>query len=193
MTQSPLRCHLLIGPPGSGKTTLARDLAPLLKSESGEPALVLSTDAIRAELFGDAGVQGPWEEIRTLMLQRLKEAVEWIGWWLTTPLPTCLEWAARRERAVARLLHVCGGLYFGKELEAQLAIMPAEPSGRSSIPGREWFETLRFSCTPHVFALIHEEPNRFPPEHTAYSRPIREHHLQQAQGVVDLYGTASAP
>ena len=94
---------------------------------------------------------------------------------------------------LARLLHVCGGLYFGKELEAQLAIMPAEPPGRSSIPGREWFETLRFACTPHVFALIHEEPNRFPPEHTAYSRPIREHHLQQAQGVVDLYGTASAP
>jgi len=113
---------------------------------------------------------------------------------------------------------------------------------------------LRFSCTPHGFALIHEEPNRFPPEHTAYSQPIerqswwtegpldtlapnpptdshpypvelllprwtvqddwdlrtwlfrwgagvrieqplalREHHLQQAQGVVDLYGTASAP
>jgi predicted kinase len=160
----------------------------------------------------------------------------------------------RAMARLARLLHVCGGLYFGKELEAQLAIMPAEPSGRSSIPGREWFETLRFSCTPHVFALIHEEPNRFPPEHTAYSRPIagqswwsegpldtlapnpptdshpypvelllsrwtvqddwdlrtwlfrwgagvrieqplalREHHLQQAQGVVDLYGTASAP
>ena len=37
--------------------------------------MVLSTDAIHAELFGDAGVQGPWDEIRTLMLQRLKEAV----------------------------------------------------------------------------------------------------------------------
>jgi hypothetical protein len=23
-----------------------------------------------------------------------------------------------------------------------------------------------------VFSLIHEEPNRFPPEHTAYSKPI---------------------
>jgi hypothetical protein len=46
-------------------------IAPRLKSESGEPAVVLSTDAIHAELFGDAGVQGPWDEIRTLMLQRL--------------------------------------------------------------------------------------------------------------------------
>jgi hypothetical protein len=51
----PLRCHLLIGPPASGKTTLARDLAPLLVGESGVHALVLSTDAIRAERFGDAG------------------------------------------------------------------------------------------------------------------------------------------
>lgn len=144
MTQSPLRCHLLIGPPASGKTTLARDLAPLLRSESGEPALVLSTDAIRAELFGDAGVQGPWDEIRSVMLQRLQEAVaagrpvivdatharrpwrllytqvlelprpvEWIGWWLTTPLPTCLEWASRRERpvppAVIREFHAAIG------------------------------------------------------------------------------------
>jgi predicted kinase len=75
MTQRPLRCHLLIGPPGSCKTTLARDLAPLLVGENGKAALVLSTDTIRAELFGDAGVQGAWDEIRTLMLQRLKEAV----------------------------------------------------------------------------------------------------------------------
>lgn len=131
MTQHPLRCHLLIGPPGSGKTTLARDLAPLLKADSGESALVLSTDAIRAELFGDASVQGPWDEISALLQRRLEEAVaagrpviidatharrpwrllytqhlsysrpvEWIGWWLTTPRDTCLEWASRRERPV---------------------------------------------------------------------------------------------
>ena len=131
MAPAPLRCHLLIGPPASGKTTLARDLAPLLQAQTGEPGLVLSTDAIRAELFGDASVQGPWDEIRTVLLQRLHAAVdagrpvivdatharrpwrllytqvlaaprpvEWIGWWLTTPLVTCLEWASRRERPI---------------------------------------------------------------------------------------------
>ncbi len=131
MTPAPLRCHLLIGPPGSGKTTLAGQLASLLQGASGEPGLVLSTDVIRAELFGDAGVQGPWDEIRALMLQRLREAVaagrpvivdatharrpwrllytqqlqlpqpvEWIGWWLTTPLEQCKAWALRRDRPV---------------------------------------------------------------------------------------------
>ena len=135
MTQPPLRCHLLIGPPGSGKTTFTDALAPLVAGANGEPALVLSTDAIRQELFGDAAVQGPWDEIRTVLLERLQTAVaagepviidatharrpwrllytqqlhlprpvEWIGWWLTTPLPTCLEWAKQRERPVPETL-----------------------------------------------------------------------------------------
>ena len=131
ISTSLLRCHLLIGAPGSGKTTLAHALAPLLSGAGGEPGLVLSTDAIRAELFGDAAVQGPWDEIRALLLQRLHGAVEagtpviidatharrpwrplytqglqlprpveWIGWWLTTPLEQCKAWALRRDRPV---------------------------------------------------------------------------------------------
>jgi predicted kinase len=70
-----LRCHLLIGQPASGKTTLARALAPLL-SGPGEPeAVVLSTDAIRAEVFGDAAVQGPWPDIQQRLHQRIRQAV----------------------------------------------------------------------------------------------------------------------
>jgi predicted kinase len=125
MVKTPLRCHLLIGPPASGKSTLASVLAELTG------AIVLSTDAIRAELYGDAAVQGPWSEIEALFHQRLKDAVaagqpvildgthsqrpwrlailqalelpapvQWIGWWLTTPLQQCLSWNRQRERQV---------------------------------------------------------------------------------------------
>ena len=41
----PVRCHLLIGPPASGKTTLAHRLAPLLAPPGHPPALLLSTIA----------------------------------------------------------------------------------------------------------------------------------------------------
>jgi len=128
---APLRCHLLIGQPASGKSTLARSLAPLLSAPGDPPARVLSTDRIRQELFGDAAVQGPWIEIQQRLHQRIQEAVaagipvivdatharrawrlaitqglplprpvEWIGWWLTTPLATSLEWNQRRQRPV---------------------------------------------------------------------------------------------
>ena len=72
---APLRCHLLIGQPASGKTTLAKALAPLLTSPGEPPALVLSTDVIRAEVFGDAAVQGPWVDIQQRLHQRIQEAV----------------------------------------------------------------------------------------------------------------------
>jgi len=121
----PLRCHLLIGPPASGKTTLAGVLAALTGAQ------VLSTDALRHEILGDAAVQGPWREIEALLHQRIREAVaagtpvivdatharrpwrlaitqalslpvavEWIGWWLYTPLSTCLQWNRNRPRLV---------------------------------------------------------------------------------------------
>jgi predicted kinase len=129
--RSHLRCHLLIGQPASGKTTLAKALAPLLTGPGEPPAQVLSTDAIRAEVFGDAAVQGPWIDIEARLHQRIQEAVaagipvivdatharrawrlaitqalplpaavEWIGWWLYTPLPTSLAWNATRQRPV---------------------------------------------------------------------------------------------
>ncbi len=151
MPDTGLRCHLLIGPPASGKTTLARALAPLL-SEPGEPAaVVLSTDAIRAEVFGDAAVQGPWSAIEQVLHQRIRAAVtagqpvivdatharrpwrlaltqalvlpapvEWIGWWLFTPLATCLEWNQRRQRLVPEAVI--------KELAAALADAHVGPS-----------------------------------------------------------------
>lgn len=135
MTSSPLRCHLLIGPAASGKSTLAKVLAECTN------ATVLSPDAIRAELYGDEADQGSWGEIEPVLHQRLKDAVtagrpvivdathtqrpwrlailqgldlqepvqqghelpepvQWIGWWLTTPLEQCLAWNRQRDRQV---------------------------------------------------------------------------------------------
>lgn len=120
-----LRCHLLIGPPASGKTTLAAVLAELVGGQ------VLSTDAIRAELYGDAAIQGAWPDVEARYHGRIRAAVaegipiildathgqrpwrlaitqalplpapvQWIGWWLTTPLEQCLMWNQERDRQV---------------------------------------------------------------------------------------------
>ena len=59
----------------SGKTTPARVLAPLLPAPGEPPAELLSTDVIRAELFGDAAVQGPWIDTEAQLHQRLLESV----------------------------------------------------------------------------------------------------------------------
>ena len=120
-----LRCHMFIGIPASGKSTLANELAPLINAE------ILSTDKIREELYKDETIQGNWNEIESLLHERLKKyirqnkpvildatfamrpwrltitqnllfdkEIEWIGWWFKTPLEICLEWNQLRERKV---------------------------------------------------------------------------------------------
>jgi predicted kinase len=118
--------HMLIGPPGAGKSTLAGILVDL-----DPDRVVVSTDGIRAELFGDAAVQGPWEAVEAAVFRRLtwvsrlgREAIydatngrrewrrgflarargiglePWIGWYLAVPLALCLGRNAGRDRRV---------------------------------------------------------------------------------------------
>ncbi len=166
----PLRCHLLIGPPASGKTTLGRQLAPLLTPPGAEPARLLSTDRLRAERFGDAAVQGPWREIESQLHQDIREAVaagvpvivdatharrpwrlaitqalplpapvEWIGWWLYTPLATCLEWNGNRPRRVPEavireLAAALGDPHFGpSRAEGFAALVAVVPTHHESL------------------------------------------------------------
>lgn len=123
---SPALCHMLIGPPGSGKTTLAHRLHQLIPQ-----SCLVSTDQIRQQLYGDPTTQGPWSEIEAVVEAQVKQAIHqgqtliydatnvkpvwrqdllqrlaplqisWVGWHLTTPLATCLQWNRQRPRAVA--------------------------------------------------------------------------------------------
>ncbi|MEB3291917.1 MAG: ATP-binding protein [Synechococcales bacterium] len=120
-----LICHVLIGIPGSGKTTFAQAWI------AHNPRYIhISTDRIRAQLYGDAAIQGNWADIENEVLQQIKAAIAaqrpviydatnakrqwrmhflqqvrslpclWIGWRMTTDLETCLARNQQRDRQV---------------------------------------------------------------------------------------------
>ncbi len=53
---------VLIGVPGSGKSTLARALA-----QQSPSTVVISSDGIRQQLYGDASIQGEWSQLWTVI------------------------------------------------------------------------------------------------------------------------------
>lgn len=60
---------ILIGLPGSGKSTLAAQWAFHWNWE------LVSTDAIRAELYGDEAIQGDWRQVFGRVQHRLQQVV----------------------------------------------------------------------------------------------------------------------
>jgi predicted kinase len=63
---------LLIGIPGSGKTRLASQLKQISSCR------VISTDSIRAQLFGNEAIQGPWLLVWREVEWQFRETVEQI-------------------------------------------------------------------------------------------------------------------
>ena len=61
---------MLIGPPASGKTTAAEKLA------AENNAAVISTDRIRAALYGSESIQGVWNEIEAILYKDIKNAIK---------------------------------------------------------------------------------------------------------------------
>lgn len=61
-------CYILVGVPGCGKSTLAAKIAA-----SNPTYQIVSTDQIREKLYGDASIQGCWQEIETQVLQQIHQ------------------------------------------------------------------------------------------------------------------------
>ena len=134
---TPPICHILIGIPGSGKSTFAAELANLGNYR------IVSTDAIRQQLHGDASIQGEWLEIEEKVLSEIvntlaqgdsviydatnakrvwrmdllmklnsslaslsqhEDKVQWMAWYLQTPIATCKLWNQQRTRQVPDII-----------------------------------------------------------------------------------------
>ncbi|MEL6928040.1 MAG: ATP-binding protein [Cyanobacteria bacterium J06600_6] len=124
MTQA-LLCHLLVGLPGSGKSTFAQQLHRQIPN-----SVIISTDAIRLRLYGDEKIQGKWSQIEQEAIEQARLAIkyeqtaiydatnvqlawrnsfldkvsdlnsEWIAWWIKTPVNVCKYRNKRRSRHV---------------------------------------------------------------------------------------------
>jgi len=64
-----MKAFLLVGPPGSGKTTYAEKLS------KDQNAASISGDFVRQELYGDAACQGNWGEIWARLEELVAENV----------------------------------------------------------------------------------------------------------------------
>jgi len=61
-----LIAHVMVGAPGSGKSTAGARLAELFDS------VVVSTDAVRGDLWGDESVQGDWADVSREVERRVR-------------------------------------------------------------------------------------------------------------------------
>lgn len=67
--------YMMVGLPGSGKSTSAKNIKATAEAD-GKKCCIISSDAIRAELFGDEGCQQNSRKVFSLYYQRAIEAYE---------------------------------------------------------------------------------------------------------------------
>lgn len=114
--------HFLIGIPASGKSTFARWLQQETQGQ------IICPDHIRAQLYGDAAIQGDWSELAVVIEAQIQRAIasqttiiydatnfqqtwrqnflaqysylNWLGWYLQTPFEDCIQRNHHRSRTV---------------------------------------------------------------------------------------------
>ena len=88
---------LTVGIPGSGKSTWAKKLAAQ-KAAQDQHYLIISTDCIRRELYGDEAIQGEWIDVQKSLVSQLKSARQSIAQGHTSAVIYDATNAARRQR-----------------------------------------------------------------------------------------------
>ncbi|MFP4135199.1 MAG: AAA family ATPase, partial [Halothece sp.] len=125
--ESPLIHHFLIGLPGSGKSTFAKEVLARIYDDS----IIISSDRAREELYGEATIQGNWQEIESFIFQQVQSAIAqgktiiydatnakrahrlewlqkvetllddpplWMAWQINTPAKQAKQWNKQRDR-----------------------------------------------------------------------------------------------
>jgi len=170
-------CHILIGCPSSGKSTLAAAI-----QEADPKYRIVSTDAIRADLFGDATLQGNWSKVEAEVFSQIKthlteghpviydatnakrpwrigllkqlcqyQEVEWLGWYLKTPLKDCLRWNQQRSDTVPEgvIYRMSGALKTFPPIAAEgfATVYDLNPKLKTSLLDQFHYKQSQFSRT----------------------------------------------
>ena len=125
-TSAPL--ILTIGIPGSGKSTWAQNLA-----DKKPGYRIISTDSIRAQLYGNEAIQGEWMEIRHVLVKTLKSARQSIAQGNTAAVIYDATNAKRRQRReFIQLARSCGyHPLIAAWIDTPLAVCLQRNAGRS--------------------------------------------------------------
>lgn len=68
--------YMLCGLPASGKSHYALGLQEIILNESNEKSVIISSDKIREELYGDENIQGSPEEVFNLVHERILSSLD---------------------------------------------------------------------------------------------------------------------
>lgn len=140
--QAPL--ILTVGIPGSGKSTWAKQLA--IQKPGYQ---LISTDSIRAQLYGDEAVQGNWMEIQRSLLTQLKTTRQSIAQGhLIAVIYDATNARRRHRREFIQLARDCGyAPIVAAWIDTPLAVCLQRNAGRSRQVPAEIIEKMHRQLT----------------------------------------------
>lgn len=149
-TSAPL--ILTVGVPGSGKSTWAQNLVDQQAAQE-KHYQIISTDRIRAQLYGDEAIQGEWLEIRSVLMTQLKAARQSItSGNLDTVIYDATNAARRQRREFIRMARTCGyAPLIVAWMDVPLAVCLQRNAGRSR------------QVPPHIIEKMHRQLMGAPP------------------------------